>query len=639
NNGSSSVPQLSAPANLATPPFSAASNHPFTFTPQTNLDALNLEETIRVLKQLISQAESTVKQITGVVKLNYPSDVSQQFSVCPFDYRHRMPPEHLFRHSLSCPASPGMVDVDILSTRRYPKTLKSEEDLSAEKSQLYKFSAGSGLDLYVSKEEEEGVLDSDIFYRDAPGVVNLFQREIRKTLTLPRILSMECVENENENGNVWASGNHGMNHVILLPSELWALRRELAGWNDFPSRNSLIAVQTAMGLGRFKESEIVKWVLLNSPAYGIIIDLPMARHIVLLLKLCLRAVSREALSLYEREQERKRFSDENKMDTDTLIDTMNKPLSLQMAHFDCPVMLESAKWLASQMSILYGQAKGLVIGMLRQSFIYAGAELLFPTVNKEHTITKMLHDSSEVSRVGDDSDGDVNANANANATAAEDGTSNSNIENDQSAFSCNMSSEVRNRGKAEHGDGLILGSRVFGSQVDAAISALQEGFYLEKRIKELRQPRRLSKFQRLAEHDNAIKKAAEERQRRLDYKPILEHDGLVWQRSSNQNSNKHKSREELLAEERDYKRRRMSYRGKKVKRTPSQVLHDIIEGHMEEIELAGGIGCFVKGVFETSQIGTESIPSDGVAGSMQQFKGTDSFLSNKGDKLSFSSNA
>jgi len=34
---------------------------------------------------------------------------------------------------------------------------------------------------------------------------------------------------------------------------------------------------------------------------------------------------------------------------------------------------------------------------------------------------------------------------------------------------------------------------------------------------------------------------------------------------------KMKTREELLAEERDYKRRRMSYRGKKVKRTPRQV--------------------------------------------------------------------
>ncbi|MCO5605255.1 hypothetical protein L7F22_059435 [Adiantum nelumboides] len=54
---------------------------------------------------------------------------------------------------------------------------------------------------------------------------------------------------------------------------------------------------------------------------------------------------------------------------------------------------------------------------------------------------------------------------------------------------------------------------------------------------------------------------------------------------------KNKSKEELLAEERDYKRRRMSYRGKKAQRTPAEVLRDIIEGHMEDIVAAGGIGC------------------------------------------------
>ena len=38
-----------------------------------------------------------------------------------------------------------------------------------------------------------------------------------------------------------------------------------------------------------------------------------------------------------------------------------------------------------------------------------------------------------------------------------------------------------------------------------------------------------------------------------------------------QDSNRNKTKEEILAEERDYKRRRMSYRAKKVKRTPLQV--------------------------------------------------------------------
>ncbi|CAG7878421.1 unnamed protein product, partial [Brassica rapa] len=83
---------------------------------------------------------------------------------------------------------------------------------------------------------------------------------------------------------------------------------------------------------------------------------------------------------------------------------------------------------------------------------------------------------------------------------------------------------------------------------------------------------------------------------RPSYRPIIDHDGLPRQRLSNQDMNKMTTREELLAEERDYKRRRMSYRGKKVKRTPRQVLSDMIEEFTEEVKLAGGIGCFEKGV-------------------------------------------
>lgn len=36
------------------------------------------------------------------------------------------------------------------------------------------------------------------------------------------------------------------------------------------------------------------------------------------------------------------------------------------------------------------------------------------------------------------------------------------------------------------------------------------------------------------EHAYVSKIANEERQQRLDYRPIIEHDGLLWQRSRNQ---------------------------------------------------------------------------------------------------------
>ena len=131
-------------------------------------------------------------------------------------------------------------------------------------------------------------------------------------------------------------------------------------------------------------------------------------------------------------------------------------------------------------------------------------------------------------------------------------------------------------------------------------------------VQEANLPAIMKCFQLLVEHENAVRKATEERKRRSDYKPILEQDGLIWQHYSYQGTKREKTREESLAEVRDYKRQQMSYCGKKVKRTPTQVLQDIVEGHMEEIMIAGGIGCFVKGIFEIPQKATQSLPSDSV---------------------------
>ena len=117
-------------------------------------------------------------------------------------------------------------------------------------------------------------------------------------------------------------------------------------------------------------------------------------------------------------------------------------------------------------------------------------------------------------------------------------------------------------------------------------------------VQEAKCPAILKCFQLLVEHENAVRKATKEWKRHSDYKPILEQDGLICHRFSYQGTKREKTREESLAEVRDYKRQQMSYCGKKVKRTPAQVLQDIIEGHMEEIKIARRIGCFVKGIFE-----------------------------------------
>lgn len=77
----------------------------------------------------------------------------------------------------------------------------------------------------------------------------------------------------------------------------------------------------------------------------------------------------------------------------------------------------------------------------------------------------------------------------------------------------------------------------------------------------------------------------------------------------NKDPNKIKTREELLAEERDYKRRRMSYRGKKMKRSTTQVMRDIIDEYMEEIKKVNGILQEADGVEPRGSEGY-SVPGD-----------------------------
>ncbi|KAL5068540.1 hypothetical protein RYX36_019427 [Vicia faba] len=125
-------------------------------------------------------------------------------------------------------------------------------------------------------------------------------------------------------------------------------------------------------------------------------------------------------------------------------------------------------------------------------------------------------------------------------------------------------------------------------QVVAAVAALHERALLERKIKGFWFSHPSNSYQLKAEHCYLYDKANEERNNRIDYRPIIEYDWVHRQSSYNQGTQKEKTVEELLAEERDYKRRRMSYRGKKRNQAPLQVMRDLIGEYMEEIKLAAG---------------------------------------------------
>ncbi|KAJ4898546.1 U11/U12 small nuclear ribonucleoprotein 48 kDa protein [Raphanus sativus] len=209
--------------------------------------------------------------------------------------------------------------------------------------------------------------------------------------------------------------------------------------------------------------------------------------------------------------------------------------------FECPVLVRVLSWLASQLAVLYGEGNGkfFALDMFKHCFEASASQI-------------MLFRSPE---------------------------------------DANFSNEDVKSGKA-----LDTAQVISLSSVEAAVAALYDRSKLEGKIRAIRYAQPLTRYQRVAEHGVMTAKADEERKARPNYRPIIDHDGLPRQCSSNQDMNKMKTREELIAEERDYKRRRLSYRGKKVKRTPRQVLRDMIEGFTEEVKLAGGIGCFEKGM-------------------------------------------
>ncbi|KAK7269097.1 hypothetical protein RIF29_21813 [Crotalaria pallida] len=214
----------------------------------------------------------------------------------------------------------------------------------------------------------------------------------------------------------------------------------------------------------------------------------------------------------------------------------------QSLQFECPVLNEALTWLASQVSILYGttNAKYFVLNFMKNCILAGASGLILFHPQREDTQSADIKDAKPESQ-------------------------------------------------CEEKTNWILNRKVYVSQVAAAIAALHERSLLERKIKGFWFSHQPSNYQLASEHYYLTERANEERKKRVDIRPLIDHDGLHRQQSSNQEPSREKTREELLAEERDYKRRRMSYRGKKMKTSAVQVMRDVIEEYMEDIMQAGGV--------------------------------------------------
>ncbi|MCL7033769.1 hypothetical protein MKW94_017944 [Papaver nudicaule] len=504
--------------------------------------------TLSILKDFINQANTTLKSLPDQILLTQNLD---KLCCCPFNPNHKMLPEFLFHHFLICSSSPGIINLDILDSLHYPKSIMKSESVQP--------IGESNDEICISVDDYLLDFRSNLFYKDCPAVVcssDLDRNET--TFRIPRSLYMLCSDFSDEED---AKVERRECMKMIMPSELWAVRSEMEVWYEYPVSYSYIVNRVCQCLGFAKECDILNWIIMNSPRYGIVIDVHMRDHIYMLLKLCMKAIEREACRTYK------------------LMLTGNeggRELDLKSLRFDCPVLLEVMKWLSSQFTVLYGEVNGKLFSkeLLKWCLLnVASSSLLYPLNDKGGTVC-----GKEGLSVGC-----VNDDKGSSELVGSIGCGNVKVEVPDEK--CNA-------------EALVYESSVSVSHVTAAVAALHERSLLEEKIKGLRLAGSLPKSQLLREYLDVSTRAPEERRKRPNYRPILEHDGLLWQRYHNKDSNKSKTREELLAEERDYKRRRMSYRGKKVKRSKTEVLRDIIEVHMNEIKQAGGIGCFVKGSAE-----------------------------------------
>ncbi|XVF30933.1 hypothetical protein REPUB_Repub16aG0102000 [Reevesia pubescens] len=542
--------QPSFPSQNPNPNLPIASTVPQ--TPNPNCPP-SLSTTLSSLTSLLTLSHRTLNSHSTLTKSLNPNLVP-----CPFNSNHLLPPESLFSHSLHCHSPPSLH----LYTPNYRNTLKPPSDF---RPQPTLFQVKQCSELCLSLDDYFSDFGSNFLYKDCPGVVNLLDVDnSKRTFTLPGFLSVECVNFEGfSEGETEVSGKMG---IKVLASGLWEIRREVERWGDYPASYSFNVVCGVFGSKMVKRSDLRKWVVANSPRYGVLIDAYMGDHIVSLVRLCLKAVVREAVGLVEVGME----SGEAK--------EKESDVNLGLRMFECPVLLQVLMWLGSQLSVLYGEVNGkfFAINMIKHCILEGASRLLlFPM---EEKVTDSLNLGQE------------SKSLNANGVKE--------IKLKEPVEQCSEPVEAV--------DETIGVGVIFVSQVAAAVASLHERCFLEEKIKHLQASQPLLRYQRLAEHAYVSERADAERKKRPNYRPIIDHDGLPRQASSNEGTNRTKTREEILAEERDYKRRRMSYRGKKLKRTTLQVMRDIIEEYTEEIKKAGGIGCFVKGAEEEGLLPSES---------------------------------
>ena len=199
---------------------------------------------------------------------------------------------------------------------------------------------------------------SNFFYHDCPAAVHFSTLHTPTPTPLPAFLSLHSPNNPFPIDFDF--------DFSILPSDLLSIRAETDAWTDYPTAYSHAILRS---LSLSFSGLIENWVLMSSPRYGsVVIDVAMRDHILLLFRLCLNTIVTEALHNYSQQQQQQQSNEQS-----------------VMSFFKCPVLVQALMWLASQLSILYGEMNGklFAIHMLKQCVLEAAQLGLFITTQTQ----------------------------------------------------------------------------------------------------------------------------------------------------------------------------------------------------------------------------------------------------------------
>ncbi|BBM99389.1 U11/U12 small nuclear ribonucleoprotein 48 kDa protein [Marchantia polymorpha subsp. ruderalis] len=580
------------------------------------VENVDLKVLISRIRFLVSEVEQVAEQFGNLLATESISEETLLVA-CPFDPAHMIAPDGLFHHYLSCPSNPNPpLDVQsLLASLQYrtsPKGNLNTTDSSTPGTENSKKTSveQSSASLSFSKPEFD-IWGGQFFYDGAPAVVQAPLHTVHSPQSsIPPVpgrdvIGLFKVESDALEPNRFGEMSFPACAQILLPSRFLLLSEEVESWKFLPSRSSSLVAEAASGLDNLRKSVIVNWLLVHSPAHGIVLDSTLACHIYSLAKLCFKEANKQAtvlmdsteykqviirtlVGLKDTEQLHPAETGVSQMSQEKFAANVQTDLSKSVSCselksfcpkvglLDCAQVFRPMDWLAAQLCPLYGPAQSriLSLNLLKHSIISSARFLLSRGMNFiDRRVSFSLRNKVE---------GRCESKAASESKETE------------STHSHPSGPAVILDDPRSHEAVAVEASNPQILELEAAISAVTERAVFERYLRTPLHSSRVSKFEMTQLYQAAVQLAKEERMKRPNYRAVLEYDGLIWHRSQLEDKNKNKTREELLAEERDYKRRRMSYRGKKLKRTPTQVVRDIIEGHMEEIVSTGGIGSFGK---------------------------------------------